>query len=505
MKTHAALLTALAAVLLMFVSDVIGSRTGGEPAMRLGSQAEAAALHGTRAARVADDGTVSGWVDARQYGDVAALETFRPGYGFWRNVFTIPDGSIVFGSAADGRRLAVFPAKGDWVRNARWTDPALARLLENRPLPRSIDDRRDYVAQLLEPITGPVLHNLTRGRFVVPGVQRYGRLLSEWGGIYERFGVPADIGLAQALVESGFDGTRRSEAGAIGLCQWLRGNWKQLDRLDPAVLEAQNQTTQAAYCAAYLSVLATKYGSFIPALSEHHAGGTNVGRTLVNGERLGAVDTRERYFLGAQFARDLRALPDAPYGDIYGSYGPRSYFYAAMVFGNASHVREVTAATPQARIYAMRTTRPVPLAEITRRTGLSADEVRRFNPALVKRVPAGATLYLPKHVASFGRDVAFWHKPASTTYASVLNEFVRLDSPAEEWDQPSFEPTLQAFERRFRGSSTEEGKVMATVLAYVRDQASTSGRREILLEFRTSQHIRDLFERAVREREAMTD
>jgi hypothetical protein len=46
---------------------------------------------------------------------------------------------------------------------------------------------------------------------------------------------------------------------------------------------------------------------------------------------------------------------------------------------------------------------------------------------------------------------------------------------------------------------------MATVLAYVRDQASTSGRREILLEFRTSQHIRDLFERAVREREAMTD
>jgi hypothetical protein len=41
-----------------------------------------------------------------------------------------------------------------------------------------------------------------------------------------------------------------------------------------------------------------KYGSFIPALSEHNAGGTNVGRTLINGEYLGAGDVRARYFLG---------------------------------------------------------------------------------------------------------------------------------------------------------------------------------------------------------------
>jgi len=60
-----------------------------------------------------------------------------------------------------------------------------------------------------------------------------------------------------------------------------------LNRLSPAVLEAYNQTTQAPYCAAYLSILATMYGSYIPALSEHHAGGVNVGRTVINGERLG--------------------------------------------------------------------------------------------------------------------------------------------------------------------------------------------------------------------------
>ena len=39
------------------------------------------------------------------------------------------------------------------------------------------------------------------------------------------------------------------------------------------------------------------YGSFIPALSEHHAGGVNVGRTVINGERLGGEDAREQYLL----------------------------------------------------------------------------------------------------------------------------------------------------------------------------------------------------------------
>jgi hypothetical protein len=153
----------------------------------------------------------------------------------------------------------------------------------------------------------------------------------------------------------------------------------------------------------------------------------------------------------------------------------------------------------------MRTTRSIPITEITRRTRLSADEVRRYNPALVKKVPAGATLYLPAHFAAFGRDVAFWHQPADPDYEAVLNQFLRLDAPVQEWDAPSFDPTLAAFERRFRASKSEEGNVMATVLSYVREQAATSGRREILDEFRTSDHIRELFHQAVAAREAFTD
>jgi hypothetical protein len=439
---------------------------------------------------------------ARFQDDLQAMQTFRPGYGFWQYVFRIPDGSIAYGSATDGRLLAVFPARGNWSREGVWDDPKLKPLLANRRLSTRLGDRRDEVAAVLERAAGPVVHNPTRGLFVTPNAQRYGRFLGEWARIYERFGVPADLGLAQGLVESGLNGTVRSEARALGFCQWLTGNWNVMKRLSPHVIEGYNQTTQAPYCAAYLSVLGTKYGSYIPALSEHHAGGTNVGRTINNGQRLGGQDVREYYFLGAAFTRDLRTIAPRDYSDVYGTYGPRSFYYAEMIFGNTFNVRQILETQKQVRIYAMRTTRSIPLAEITRRTRLSADDVRRYNPALIRAVPARATLYLPVYVAAFGANVTFWHRPAPDAYLGVLSEFLSLDRRPEEWDTAGIVPILRSFERRFRGTRSEEGTVMATVLGYVIQEVLTSGRGAILEEFRNSPDVRRQFERAVLEREA---
>ena len=441
----------------------------------------------------------------RRRNDFAAMQAYRPGYPFWQYVFTLPDRSIAFGSATDGRLLALFPAKGEWTRHARWNNPALVHVLDGQRLARKVGDRRDQVAEILARAAGPVVHNSTRGDALLPNVRRYGPFLAEWGAIYDRFGVPPDIGLAQVILESGLSATRRSEANAIGFCQWLQKNWRRLTHFSPAPIDGKNQTTQAPYCAAYLSVLATKYGSFIPALSEHNAGGTNVGRTLINGERMGARDVRTKYLLGSQLARDLRALPGKTYEDIYGSYGPRSYLYAEMVFGNTFIVKNLMASTPQESIYAMRTPRAISLAEIVKRTGLSVDEVRRFNPALGERVPAESALYLPSYVSEFGADIAFWRRPAAPSYLAVLNDFMRLGAGPEEWDDPAFARVLTGFRQRFRNTNTEEGTVMDTVLAYVMDQAYTSSRRTLIAEFRSSEQVRRLIDQGRLELDVVRD
>ena len=445
---------------------------------------------------------VQSLVEGRLADDLDVVRVFRPAYPFWQYIFTIPDGSIIFGSARDGRLIATFPAKGDWLNDGVWAEPALSATIAGQSLPTRLNDRRDEVVRLLEPTTGPLLHNPTRGLFLLPNVPRYGPFLSEWGLIYERFGVPPEIGLAQAILESGLDGTARSRANALGLCQWLSRNWRFLNALAPAVIEAYNQTTQAPYCAAYLSILATMYGSFIPALSEHHAGGVNVGRAVINGERLGGATPREQYLMGSQFARDLRNVSVQRYRDLYRTYGIRSFFYAEMVFGNTINVARLKREVPQARVFAMRSPRPVPITDITSRTGLSQDEVRRYNPALSRQVPANANIYLPVYVPAFGPDKSFWHRPASAGYLAALSDFVQLEAGVARWHEASFESVLQGFRERFDATGTEEGSVMATTLAYVISDLRTSRRAAILEEFRTNGQILDLFNLGVAELKA---
>ena len=191
------------------------------------------------------------------------------------------------------------------------------------------------MALLLERAAGPVLHNSTRGDALLNNADRHGPFLAEWGAIYERFGVPADIGLAQVIFESGLSGTRRSEANAVGFCQWLQKNWKRLNYFSPTPIEGRNQTTQAPYCAAYLSVLATK-------LRIVHPRAVRAQRR--RHERRAGADQRRAPWRGgcprpilsglAAGPRPARPPPSKEYEEVYRSYG------AALVSLRGDGVRQ---------------------------------------------------------------------------------------------------------------------------------------------------------------------
>ena len=183
---------------ILALSTLVSSSSTLEAAPSPPGQADPAAVL-PPAARAASE-----YARARVDLDLAAVQSYRPSYPFWQHIFTIPDGRIAFGSAQDGRLLAVFPAAGDWARDAEWEEQALSGFLNGRALPKQLNQRREEVVRLLTPVTGPLVHNPTRGQFVLPNAQRYGSFLREWGTIYERFGVPAEIGLAQAVLESGW-------------------------------------------------------------------------------------------------------------------------------------------------------------------------------------------------------------------------------------------------------------------------------------------------------------
>ena len=148
---------------------------------------------------------------------------------------------------------------------------------------------------------------------------------------------------------------------------------------------------------------------------------------------------------------------------------------------------------------ALRAPRALSRAEVRQKTGLSTDEVKRYNPALVRRVPAGANLYLPSYVEEFGPDVSFWHRTADPEFAGVISEFVQLQPGVERWHARSFRATLLDFQRRFEETATEEGTVMVTTLGYIIGNLFRSRRGAILEEFRTSARIVRLFQQGVEE------
>ena len=152
----------------------------------------------------------------------------------------------------DGRLLATFPAKGNGHATRCGPTP---RSPTSSTVSRSLASERTARTGGAPPGARRRGRSCTTRRAETPCCRtpKVRAFLAEWGAIYERFGVPADIGLAQVILESGLNGTRRSEANAVGFCQWLQRNWKRLNHFSPTSSRERTRRRRLPYCAAYLS------------------------------------------------------------------------------------------------------------------------------------------------------------------------------------------------------------------------------------------------------------
>jgi hypothetical protein len=205
---------------------------------------------------------------ARRRDDFSAMQKYRPGYPFWQHVFTLPDQSIAFGSATEVVCSRCFqPRRVDSVtqrgRTRRWrtfsmvsnwrarSAIAVSRWRRSSSVPRDrfFRTRRAVIALL-------------------PNARRYGAFPRRHGGRFTNASVSRPTSAsAQVILESGLSAQRRSEANAIGFCQWLHQNWKTPEPFLADTHRRQEPDDAGTVLCGVSVGRRTKYGSFIPALS----------------------------------------------------------------------------------------------------------------------------------------------------------------------------------------------------------------------------------------------
>jgi membrane-bound lytic murein transglycosylase D len=215
------------------------------------------------------------------------------------------------------------------------------------------------------------------------GIRRSGRYMEYIKQIFRQRGLPEELAYLP-LVESSFDISARSSAGAMGMWQFMRVTGRQYMRVDRSVDERIDPVESTRAAASYLSQAYESLGNWPLAITSYNYGPAGIARAVAQIGSDNLVDLIEQYshpnwgYAPKNFYAEF--LVAVEIGKNYQQYFPGLQLDAPLKF------REVEVKGGSS------------VAALASAAGLSRDEFLAWNPAIspnTRTLPAGYQMKLP--------------------------------------------------------------------------------------------------------------
>ncbi|HSF57401.1 MAG TPA: transglycosylase SLT domain-containing protein [Candidatus Binatia bacterium] len=215
------------------------------------------------------------------------------------------------------------------------------------------------------------------------GIKRSGRYIAQMQQIFRDRGLPSELAYLP-IVESSFDNSARSHAGALGMWQFMRATGRQFMRVDRTVDERRDPIESTRAAAAFLKQSYETLGNWPLAITAYNYGPGGMARAVAAIESDNLVDLIRDYY------------------HPYWGFPPKNFyaeFLAAVEIGkNVDQYFPGLQLDPPLAVREVELKTSVSLAALAKNTGLSQDQLLAWNPALtaqIRSVPTGYRVKLP--------------------------------------------------------------------------------------------------------------
>jgi len=242
------------------------------------------------------------------------------------------------------------------------------------------------------------------------GLEISGRYQDAFVAIFREAGLPEDLAYLPH-VESSFQVSARSSAGAVGVWQFTRGAARKFMLMTPGLDERLDPVASARGAARYLKAAYDALGSWPLAITSYNHG--------IEGMR----KARDRF--GLDFPRILDEYDGRTFG--FASKNFYKEFLAAREIASdpAAYFPEGLATEPPLEHDRVTLDRATPAKSLASRYGLSLTKLAALNPAWTSRalygsspVPAGAEIWLPD--GTLERIASLRKKPKASPKAPAV-------------------------------------------------------------------------------------